>query len=84
MPLRPRHNTARAKYDRLLPLILAAESEVRASLARVLGDLEARAGQTTMIDGELVLRERMAGKSVRVIARELRCTVDEVNATSTN
>jgi hypothetical protein len=41
LPPRPRYNTA--QYDRLLPLILAAEGEVRASLLRTLGDLARRA-----------------------------------------
>jgi hypothetical protein len=45
LPARPRHNKARAKYDRLLPLILKAEAEVRDSLRRVVGDLEARANR---------------------------------------
>ena len=47
LPLRPRKNTAGAKYNRLLPLIAQAEAEVRASLARVLGDLEARARRSS-------------------------------------
>jgi hypothetical protein len=32
-----------------------------------------------MIDGEVVLQERLQGKPTRVIARELGCTIDAVN-----
>jgi hypothetical protein len=42
-PLSPRHPFARKRYDALVAQIVKAEEEVRASLLRTIGDLEARA-----------------------------------------